>query len=113
MIGRAFSAIQIVNIVLQAIFNLLWQIGLAVLIGWLCVDKWGAPGWVYVPVIMLGVFSGLYSMVRFIISASAGAERIEKERAAEAKRKAREAEARAQRKETIEKETDQNGDNNG
>ena len=57
MFGRAFGVIQILNIVIQSIFTLLIQIAIAILIGWLCVDKWGAPDWVYVPVILLGVGS--------------------------------------------------------
>ena len=80
MYGRAFSAIQVINIVIHSIFTLLWQIGLSVLIGWLLTERWGAPQWVFVPIILLGVGSGLVSMVRFVISASASVERIERER---------------------------------
>lgn len=90
MYGKAFTALQVVNVVIHSIFTLLWQIGLSVLIGWLCVDRWGAPSWVYVPVIMLGVASGLVSMVRFVISASASVERIEREREEKYKRLKRE-----------------------
>ena len=80
MFGRAFGVIQILNIVIQSIFTLLIQIAIAILIGWLCVDKWGAPDWVYVPVILLGVGSGIVSMVRFLLAASRSVERIEQQR---------------------------------
>ncbi len=80
MYGKAFTALQLINIVVHSIFTLLWQIGLSILIGWLCVEKWSAPSWLYVPLILLGVASGLIGMVRFILSASASVERIERER---------------------------------
>ena len=38
-----------------------------------------APEWIYVPLILLGVFSGLYSMVRFILGAMKSLDRLEEQ----------------------------------
>ena len=81
MYRSAFSAIQIINIVVHSIFTLLFQIALGFGAGWLIVEKWGGPSWAYVPAILVGTVSGLYSMVTFVLSASRSFERLERERA--------------------------------
>ena len=68
------------NIVFQAIISLASPAALAFFIGWLAVSKFGAPSWIYVPLIVLGIIVGFISMVRFAISASEGLERLEKNR---------------------------------
>ena len=68
----SYSTFYVINIVFQAIFTLLWQIATALIVGWLLVEKIGAPIWVYVPLILVGVITGLVSMVRFILAAAAG-----------------------------------------
>lgn len=73
------NAIYALNIMMQAIFGLLIPIGLAVFLGWLLTAKLSAPNWSFVVLILLGVASGLVSMIRFLISALAGLERLEKE----------------------------------
>ena len=76
-VKQAYSTFYVINIVFQAIFTLLWQIATALIIGWIFVEKIGAPSWIYVPLILMGVFSGLVSMVRFILAAMRSLERIE------------------------------------
>lgn len=75
-----YNAFYVINIVFQAIFTLLWQIGLALLIGYLAVDLLSAPKWIYAPLIAVGAITGFYSMIKFILSAMRSIERIEKER---------------------------------
>ena len=87
MYRSAFSAIQIINIVVHSIFTLLFQIALGLGAGWLIVERWGGPSWAYVPAILVGTISGLYSMITFVISASRSYERLEKERAESKKHK--------------------------
>ena len=52
---------------------------LMLLFAYLITKYTSAGGWVYVVFIMLGVFSGLYSMVAFIIRAGRALEAIEKQ----------------------------------
>ena len=77
---QAYSTFYVVNIVFQSIFTLLWQIALGLFVGWLSVEKLGAPDWLYVPIILLGVVTGLVSMVRFILAAMRSLERLEEEK---------------------------------
>lgn len=77
---QAYSTFYVVNIVFQSIFTLLWQIALGLFVGWLSVEKLGAPDWLYVPIILIGVVTGLVSMVRFILAAMRSLERLEEEK---------------------------------
>lgn len=77
---EGYSTFYVINIVFQSIFTLLWQIATALVVGWIFVRFVGAPPWIYVPLILLGVASGLISMVRFILAAMKSLERIEEER---------------------------------
>ena len=76
---RFMNAMYAMNIILQAFWSLLFPIGAGVFFGWLLTEKAGLGDYVFVILILLGVFVGLISMVRFLISALAGLERLEKE----------------------------------
>ena len=84
-VNEAYGALYVINIVSQAIFTLLWNIGIALFIGWVAVSKLGAPGWTYVPLILIGVFTGLYAMVKFILAAMRSLDRLEEEKRAKIK----------------------------
>ena len=83
------SAMYALNIIFQSFFSLASPIALALALGWLTVAKLGAPTWVYVPFTVVGVFSGLFSMVKFILSAMGGLNRLEKEQEHSARDKER------------------------
>ncbi len=75
---KAYSAFYIINIIFQAIFTLVWQVALFLLIG-LALVKWlSAPVWIYVPLGTLGAVFGFISMIRFVMSAMKALESIEK-----------------------------------
>ncbi len=74
-----YSAFYVINVVFQGIFTLLWQIGTAVLVGWLLVRYVNAPPWIYVPLILLGVGTGLVSMIKFILAAMKSLEGLEEQ----------------------------------
>lgn len=76
----AYSALYVVNIIFQSIFTLLLHIGGGVLLSWLLVDKCGLPSWIYAVIITITVFSGLFSMIRFILSAMRALDNLEKAR---------------------------------
>ena len=75
-----YSLFYVINIVFQSIFTLLWHIGAGLLVGWIFVRFVGAESWIYVPLILAGVFTGLFSMVRFILAAMRALERIEEDK---------------------------------
>lgn len=76
---RFMNTMYAMNIILQAFWSLLFPIGVGVLLGWLLTEKCGMESYVFVILILLGVFTGLVSMIRFLISALAGLERLEQE----------------------------------
>ena len=77
---KGYSTFYVINIVFQSIFTLLWQIAVAVLVGWLFVNYASAPKWIFVPLILTGVFVGLMSMVRFILASMKALERLEEQK---------------------------------
>ena len=79
MYKKFITPVYIINMVLQALFSLIAPIGLMLGIAYLLVTYAECPSWIYVIFIMLGVFSGLYSMVSFILGASRALEALEKQ----------------------------------
>ena len=84
---KFFNAIYALNMFFQGFFSLATPIALAVLLSWLLVEKAGSPPWLYAPLVILGVFSGFYSMVKFIIAAGNSLERLEREQNEKYKKK--------------------------
>ena len=79
MYRKLVSSLYVLNIVSQAIFTLAFPIGLGVLISYLLTQYASAPSWIWAVLVVFGALSGLYSMIKFILSAMAGLERLEKE----------------------------------
>ena len=73
------NSMYALNIVLQSFWSLLMPIGLGILLGWLLTEKLGFGDYVFVILIILGVVIGIFSMIKFLLSALAGLERLEKE----------------------------------
>ncbi len=73
------SVMYVLNIVFQAIFTLATPIALGILASWLLTEYAGTPPWIYAPLVILGVLSGFYSMVKFVLSAGRALERLEAE----------------------------------
>ena len=76
----AYSALYTANVVFQSIFTLLVNIGAGLLLSWLLIAKLGLPEWIFVIVIIILVFSGLFSMIRFILSTMKALDNLEKSR---------------------------------
>lgn len=79
MYRRFINAMYVLNILFQAIFDLLLPIGLGVLGAFLPTKYTEIGGWIWAVLPVLGAFTGLYSMIKFILSAMAGLQRLEKE----------------------------------
>jgi F0F1-type ATP synthase assembly protein I len=77
MYRKIVSATYVLNIIFQSFFNLAFPIGLGILISWLLVENAGAPGWIYAPLVIIGVIIGFSSMIKFILSAMRALERLE------------------------------------
>lgn len=67
------------NIIIQALFDLAAPAALFFFIAMLFVKRVGAPEWIYAVAIPLGIFVGLYNMVKFILSATSALDRLEKQ----------------------------------
>lgn len=79
MYRKLVSALYVINIVSQAIITLAIPIGFGALISYLLTEYAAAPPWIWAIFITLGALTGLYSMIKFILSAMAGLESLEKE----------------------------------
>lgn len=83
--SKFVHALYYFNIIVQAIFSLLCPVGLLVLLSWYLTDRGYVGNWIYAPLTLFGVAAGLYSMFRFVVSASAQVRALET--AAEEKKK--------------------------
>ena len=78
---KLVGALYVMNIVFQSFITLASPIALCFFISWLLERYAGAERWIYAPFLILGVLSGFYSMVKFVIAAMSGYERLESEQA--------------------------------
>ena len=67
----------VVNIFAEAIFALLTPVGIGALISLLLTKYASAPTWIYAIFIPLGALTGLYSMIKFIVSAMSALDKLE------------------------------------
>ena len=80
MYGKFVSAVYLLNIIFQSFFDLAMPIGISILASWLLVEKASAPGWIYAPLVVIGVIIGFSSMIRFILSAMKALDRLEEQK---------------------------------
>lgn len=79
MRSKLFGVLYAMNIIMQALFDLAAPAALLFFIAWMLVKRVGAPEWIYAIAIPVGIIIGLYSMVRFIISATTALSRLEEQ----------------------------------
>lgn len=87
MSTKFVNTLHIVNIVFQSFYSLLFPVAIAGLISYLLTSNGIADSWVWAVALTVGFLIGLVSMIKFILSATANLDRIEKERAAERERR--------------------------
>ncbi len=74
---KVITPLYVINIIFQAFITLISPIAIMLGLAYLSVKYLNFGPWIYVVLILLGVFSGLYSMVVFILNASRALESIE------------------------------------
>ena len=79
MYRKFINAMYAFNIILQAFFSLVAPAALGFLIAWLLVSRLSAPRFLYAIFIIVGLILGFISMIRFVITAMSGIERLEAE----------------------------------
>lgn len=99
MYKRFVNALYVLNILFQSLYTLALPIGVGALVSYLLTEYTSCPKWIWAVLLMLGVFCGLFSMIKFLLTSIKNFELLEKQREmtkAEAEEKAsRQAELRA------------------
>ena len=75
--GKFVSAIYIINVVIQGLFNLAFPMALGFAIAWLLVEKASSPSFLYPLLIVIGAIVGIISMIGFILNTMVVVERLE------------------------------------
>ena len=78
MYKKLVSSLYVINIISQAIFTMLIPIGLGVLLCYLLTTYASVDAWIFAVVIPLGAISGIFSMVKFILSAMSSLSKLRK-----------------------------------
>lgn len=81
MYRKIYDLTYVLSVVVQGFWSLLFPIGLGLFGGWVLVNKVGAPSWLMIVLTVAGVFVGLISMCKFLMSAMTALERRDKEKA--------------------------------
>ena len=76
---KLITPLYVINVVVQAIITLASAMGIAFFIAYLLNKHAGVGTWIYVVFIMIGVISGFYSMIVFILRACRAIEGIERQ----------------------------------
>ncbi len=111
MYKKFISAFRLLNVLFQSIYSLVLPIGIGALASFLLTKYASAPEWIWAVLMVIGTFGGLYSMIKYIISATASIDRMEKQSLEDSEAKKRKEEKQRQLR-TLAKEEkqEQNGD---
>ena len=63
---KVFRVVYAFNYIFQAGFSMAVPAGMFILLGWLLTNRWGVGKWAMAVCIVLGVFTGFFSVFRFI-----------------------------------------------
>lgn len=112
MNGKFVSVLHSLNILFQSFYSLALPVGVGALASHLLTKYASFPKWIWAILLTVGVFIGLYSMVKYILSATKNLENLEKEK----ERTRAEAEEKAERQARLREDLNKlenKGDNNG
>lgn len=87
MYKRFISPFYIFNMIVQSLFSLVTPIALTFAAAWALSNYAKVGPWIYVVLILIGVGAGLYSMVSFLLKASAAIEALDRQHSEKQKKK--------------------------
>ena len=76
---KIFDALTMLNLLGQALYSLALPIGIGALLSYLLTEYASAPDWIWAILLTLGTLTGLYSMIRYILSSLSAMERQRKQ----------------------------------
>lgn len=76
---NAFSTFYGFHMIVQAIISLLSAPALLTLLAWYLHTYQGVGEWIYALLIFFGLITGFYSMIRYLLAASAHAKEMERQ----------------------------------
>lgn len=77
---KILNAFKLLNMLFQGFYTLALPIGAGAVASFLLTKYASAPSFIWAIFLTLGVFIGLYSMIRFILSSIDSMDRLEKQR---------------------------------
>ena len=108
MYKKFINALSMLNLLGQAIYSLALPIVLGALAAFLLTEYASAPSWIWAILMTLGALMGLYSMVKYILTATAGMDRMKKQQIADEEQKRDKEERQARLRDAAKKSEDTN-----
>ena len=108
MYKKFINALSMLNLLGQAIYSLALPIALGALAAFLLTEYASAPSWIWAILMTLGALMGLYSMVKYILTAPAGLDRMKKQQIADEEQKRDKEERQARLRDAAKKSEDTN-----
>lgn len=108
MYKKFINALSMLNLLGQAIYSLALPIALGALAAFLLTEYASAPSWIWAILMTLGALMGLYSMVKYILTATAGMDRMKKQQIADEQQKRDKEERQARLRDAAKKSEDTN-----
>lgn len=93
---RLVNVLHMMNMIFQAFYTLLLPVGIAALISYLLTSNGLVDSWIWALLLTLGFLAGLYSMIKFILSATRNLENMERQREENAARQREKEEKQAE-----------------
>lgn len=108
MYKKFINAVSLLNLLGQAIYSLALPIALGALAAFLLTEYASAPSWIWAILMTLGAIMGLYSMVKYILTATAGMDRLKKQQKADEEQKRDKEERQARLRDAAKKSEETN-----
>ncbi|MBO7195859.1 MAG: hypothetical protein J6V80_00820 [Clostridia bacterium] len=77
---RLINVLHMMNMIFQAFYTLLLPVGIGALISYLLTKNDLVDSWIWALLLTVGFLMGLYSMIKFILTATKNIENMERQR---------------------------------